>query len=295
MRRAYRRESARVGGSWHAVVTVAGADGLPVTAVDERADEVVAAASVNKLGIACALLDKIDKGTLALDRTVDLTPDLVIVGSGLYHLQTVWGERLTLANVLTTMLVASDNTAVRLCGLVCTGTEVNTYLAGLGLAHTRVEPLAADPRRMYLGTTTAREIHTLLYRLADGTLLSPAATGFLLDLLRSPGGNHDGVRHTMSSAERAATAIKHGADENARHEVGVMFDVAGTPRIVFSLLAELPGHGQNFGATNPLVQARARLGRRMRDLVGLLSAPPTGPIDQNHPDQPAGRPDQPEG
>jgi hypothetical protein len=46
--------------------------------------------------------------------------------------------------------------------LVCTGIEVNDYLAGKGFAHTRVEPLPADPHRMFLGDTTAREAHTLL-------------------------------------------------------------------------------------------------------------------------------------
>jgi beta-lactamase class A len=268
IRRAYQREIAKAGGAWHALVTLADVDGSHLVAVDDAADDVVPAASVNKLGVACAVLDKIDRGELRLDQTVELTPGIVLPGDGIYHLQTVWGDRLTLANVLATMLMLSDNTAVRLCGLVCTGTEVNDYLAGKGFTHTRVRPLPDDPHRMFLGTTTARESHRLLRKLVGGAMVSPAATRFALSLLH---GFTDGVRRDMSSAERLRTATKYGSLDDGRHEVGVMFDAAGAPSLIFSFFADLPGHGHDLGATNPLVAAHARLGRRMFDEVAALS------------------------
>lgn len=264
LRRAYQREIAKAGGTWHALVTLADPNGSHSVVVDDKADEVVPAASVNKLGIACAVLDKIDRGELRLDQRVELTPETVLHGDGIYHLQTAWGDRLTLANVMTAMLMLSDNTAVRLCGLVCTGTEVNDYLAGEGFVHTRVEPLPDDPHRMFLGTTTARETHRLLHKLAGGSMVSPAATRFLLGLLH---GFQDGVRRNMSSDERLRTATKYGALDNCRHEVGVLFDADGAAALIFSFFGDLPGHGHNYGATNPLVEAHARLGRRMLDEV----------------------------
>jgi beta-lactamase class A len=245
-------------------VTVADPDGTHIPAVDDKADEVVPAASVNKLALACAVLDKIDRGALRLDQTVELAPESVLYGDGIYHLQTVWGDRLTLANVLTTMLMLSDNTAVRLCGLVCTGAEVNDYLAGKGFAHTRVEPLPDNPHRMFLGTTTARETHTLLSKLVGGVMVAPAATRFLLDLLH---GFSDGVRRDMSSDERLRTASKYGAVDNGRHEVGVMFGADGAAQLIFAFFGDLPAHGHNYGATNPLAAAHARLGRCMLDQV----------------------------
>jgi beta-lactamase class A len=274
IRRAYRRERAKAGGSWHALVTLAEPDGSHSVAVEDKADEVVPAASVNKLGVACAVLDKIDRGELRLDQHVELTPEIVLPGDGIYHLQTVWGDRLTLANVITTMLMLSDNTAVRLCGLVCTGTEVNDYLAGKGFTHTRVEPLPDDPHRMFLGVTTARETHTLLRGLVGGSMVSPAATRFALGLLH---GFSDGVRRTMSSDERLRTATKYGALDDGRHEVGVMFDAHGVAELVFAFFSDLPGHGHNHGATNPLVEAHARLGRRMLTEVSTLGVRPTTP------------------
>ncbi|WP_240941978.1 serine hydrolase [Planosporangium thailandense] len=280
IRRAYRREVARAGGSWHALVTLADPDGTHRVAVEDAADEVVPAASVNKAAIACAVLDKVDRGALRLDRTLELTADTVLYGDGIYHLQTVWGDRLTLANVLTAMLMLSDNTAVRLCGQVCAGPEINEYLAGKGFTHTRVEPLPDDPRRMFLGTTTARETHRLLHKLVDGSMVSPAATRFVLSLLH---GFTDGVRREMSSAERLRTVSKYGALDDGRHEAGAMFDADRTPRLIFSFFADLPGHGHNHGATHPLVAAHARLGRRMRDEVGALW-PTASTVEAANPD-----------
>jgi beta-lactamase class A len=255
IRRAYRRQTARAGGVWRSLVTVGDA-----VAVAERADEVVLAASVNKLAVACAVLSKVDTGLLRLDSTVALTPDLVLGGSGIYHLQPAVGDQLTLGGVLTALLLVSDNTAVRLCGLVCPGPEVNAYLAAHGFTHTRVAPVPDRPERMFLGTTTAREAHGLLRALVAGRLVGPASTRFLLDVLRSTSGFHDGVRRSLSSDERRRVAAKQGTDDDHRHEVGVVFDGAGAPAVVFAFLATLPDHGHDHGGTHPLVRARAALG-----------------------------------
>jgi beta-lactamase class A len=276
IRRVYRREIARAGGAWHALITLTGPDGAQVVVVDDRADEVVPAASVNKLALACAVLDKVDRGELRLDQRLELTAEIILSGDGIYHLQGVWGDHLTLANVLTALLVVSDNTAVRLCGLVCPGDEVNAYLAGKGFRRTRVDPLPDDPRRMFLGRTTAREAHTLVGRLVAGTMVSPGSTRLALDLMCAAAGDHDGVRRDMSSAERDRTAAKHGTDEGYRHEVGALLDAGPVPKIIFSFFADLPAHASDLGGTNPLVRARAALGRCMRDQVRALSRPPNG-------------------
>jgi hypothetical protein len=118
----------------------------------------------------------------------------------------------------------------------------------------------------------ADEAHTLLGKLAGGSMVSPAATRFMLGVMRWADGFHDGVRRNMSSDERLRTAIKYGAVSNGRHEVGVMFNGDGSPQLIFSFFADLPGHGANFGATNPLVEVRARLGRCMFDQVSALGA-----------------------
>jgi beta-lactamase class A len=166
------------------------------------------------------------------------------------------------------MLQVSDNTAVRMCGRVAPGPEINEILAAKGFTHTRVEPVVGDPNRFFLGTTTPREMQALVRGLAEQTLLSASSTQAMLHVMRwSEVGYCDGVRRNMSSAERARIGVKHGANQYLRHEVGVIFDTAGAPVLVFSYFADQLGDVDDYGATNPAVQAHAVLGRVMLDAV----------------------------
>ncbi|MDP9795670.1 beta-lactamase class A [Catenuloplanes nepalensis] len=254
----YREASGAAGGRWHVLVT---RHGTPV--LEEDADAVLHAYSVQKVAVAVAVLDAVDRGVFALDHRVDVPPGIVLPGSGIYALQTVWGDRVTVANVLAALLLVSDNTAVRLCGELVPAREINEILAAKGFTRTRVEPVD-DPHRFFLGVTTPRETHDLFTRLAAGTLLSAASTAFVLGVLRALSGYHDGVRRVMSSQDRARVASKYGADWQdgfaSRHEAGVVFDEAGRPAVVFALFADHLGDVLNYGSTHPAVQAHAVLG-----------------------------------
>ncbi|WP_433204965.1 serine hydrolase [Dactylosporangium sp. CS-047395] len=260
IRRAYTRLTARAGGDWHARITLGD---TTVLAHDE--DRLVKGYSIQKLFVAAALLSRADRGDLDLADRVRLSSGDILGGSGLYHLQPVHGDQLTVAGVLTALLLVSDNTAVRLCGRLVPAPEINEILASLGFARTRVAPTAADPARFLLGDTTARETHDLLTRLATGRLLTPASTAFLLAVLRSPSGYHDGVRHDLPGPARTRVATKHGADHDprgaARHEAGIVFAADDTPALIYSLFADaLPAAG-DYGPTHPAVKAHAALGR----------------------------------
>jgi beta-lactamase class A len=277
IRRAYAEQRAAAGGTWHTHIAAVGPTGRPEQVVADDADGVTHGYSVQKLAVATAVLDKVDRGALSLGRRLDLPAGIVLGGSGIYHLQTVWGDQVTIANVLTAMLLVSDNTAVRMCGRVAPAAEINEILAGKGFVHTRVEPVA-DPDRFLLGTTTPRETHDLLWRLATGTLLAPASSRFLLGVVRSLSGYHDGVRRTMSSAERGRVATKGGADFDthgaARHEAGIMFGAGGAPLLTYAMFAEGLGDRDNYGSTHPAVQAHAVLGRVMLDNLPAAATVP---------------------
>jgi beta-lactamase class A len=261
LRRAYTAHTRRAGGRWHARISVRGE--VVVREDDERA---VTAYSIQKLAVATALLDKVDRGELGLGDMIRVEERDVLGGSGLYHLQPVWGDQLTVAGVLTALLLVSDNTAVRLCGRLVPAAEINEILAAKGFARTRVEPVA-DPARFRLGDTTAAETHDLLARLAAGTLLRAETGGFMLRVLLAAGGYQDGVRHDLSSAQRARVATKHGADHEdgraARHEAGVVFDADRRPAVVYSLFAEDLGDAGDYGPTHPAARAHAAMGRAM--------------------------------
>ncbi|MFF5070355.1 serine hydrolase [Micromonospora olivasterospora] len=268
---AYAQETALAGGSWRAYVSVADPAGPPQVAVADESNVVLQAYSVNKVAVATAVLDKVDRGLLTLSQRVDVTASIVVPGGdGIFSLDGAYPSSVTLGHALAALLTVSDDTAVRLCGLVCPAAELNQILVAKGFPNTQVEPVA-NPNRFYLGTSTPRETHDLLRALVAGTLLSPASTSFLLNLLRSPIAFTDGIRREMSSAERARIGTKAGWFGSARQEAGVMFDAAGAPVLTYALFADGQARADDFGATHPAVQARARMGRRFLTAVDGLA------------------------
>ncbi|MET8279594.1 serine hydrolase [Micromonospora sp. NPDC005174] len=259
------------GGNWQAYVSVADPAGAPVVAVAVDPDRTIEAYSVNKIAVATAVLDKVDRGLLSLDQRVEVTESIVVPGGdGIFSLDGAYPSSVTLGHVLANLLTVSDDTAVRLCGLVAPAAEINSILVAKGFPNTQVEPVA-NPNRFFLGTSTPRETHDLLRALVAGTLLSPASTAHLLGLLRSPVAFTDGIRRTMSSDERARIATKAGWYADARHEAGVIFDRSGTAVLTYALFADGQADPDNFGATHPAVQARAAMGPKLLAAVDRLA------------------------
>jgi beta-lactamase class A len=274
--RVYAREVAKAQGVWSSLVTVGDA-----TSVEVNADATVEAYSVNKLAVATAVLDKIDRGLLTLDQRVELTAAIVIDDiDGIFALDRAYPSSLTLGNVMANLLTLSDNTAVRLCGLVCPALELNQILSDKGFAVTRVVPVS-NPNRFFLGVTTPRETHALLSRLVAGDLLSATSTDYLLNVIRSTSAFTDGIRLDMRTEERLRVGTKAGwFDDGGRNEAGIVFAADGTPGAIYSLFASGPYAGDNevtnvdFGATHPAIRARQVIGRTLLDAVDAAATAP---------------------
>ncbi|MBM7813922.1 serine hydrolase [Saccharothrix algeriensis] len=281
--RKYRLETWSAGGTWSSCIGVADPDGVVAPAVEDAADRVVEACSVNKVAVAVAVLDKVDRGLVALDQRVDVTRGIVVPGAGgIFGLDGAYPSSVTVGHVLAALLTVSDDTAVRLCGLLCPAPELNGILRGKGFAHTQVVPVA-DPNRFFLGTTTPRETHALLQGLVRGELLSAASTAHLLGALRSPASFTDGIRLALSSAERLNVATKAGWFADSRNEAGLVFDPSGRPVITYALFAsgrfrgDRAADADDHGATHPALRARAALGRALYDSVLRVTTPPARP------------------
>ncbi|UGT42706.1 class A beta-lactamase-related serine hydrolase [Nocardia yamanashiensis] len=266
----FRAVARAAGGRWHAYVTELGS-GERTAVVEEDADFVIEGASVQKLAVMAGVMAEVDAGRLRLTDTTTLDEASIMEGSGIYLNQPAFGDQVTVAGLLTSMLQVSDNTAVRLLARFVPGETINGNLAKLGFEKTRVEVIPGE-ERFYLGVTTPRENNDLLYRLASGTLLSKDSTQAILRVMSWSGvGYTDGVRRYMSSGERARFATKFGAADDRRHETGVMFDENGAPLLAFSFFADRAPDAGNYGGTNPIVAAHAALGRFMIDTYKGLS------------------------
>lgn len=269
--RRYARETERAGGRWSSVIAMAEADGAFTDVVAVDADRVVEAYSVNKIAVAVAVLDKVDRGLLRLDQRVEVTSDIVIRDTdGIFGLDGAYPSSMTIGHAMAALLTVSDNTAVRLCGLVCPALELNEILRGKGFTHTQVVPVA-NPNRFFLGTTTPRETTSLLHRLAAGELLSAASTDYVFAALRSLTAFTDGIRLNLRSPERLRVATKAGWFDDGRNEAGLVFSEDGAPMLSYALFASGPFAGDaatndaDFGATHPALRARAALGRTLMD------------------------------
>ncbi|GIH14137.1 serine hydrolase [Rugosimonospora africana] len=270
----YKACSTAAGGTWNAQITVVGSDGTLMPAVQQRQDTVVEAYSVNKIAVATAVLDKIDRGELTLDQRVDVTDQIIQpISDGIFCLDQAYPSSITLGHVMAAMLTVSDDIAVRLCGLVCPGPEINEILVAKGFPNTQVEPVEGNPHRMYLGLTTPHEMHDLLHGLLNGTVISASSADFLFSLIRSQIAFTDGIRQQMSSDERARVATKAGWFDDARNEAGVIFDADGRPVLTYSMFAAGMADPDNFGATHPALEARAAMGRAWLSAVDNLSSP----------------------
>jgi beta-lactamase class A len=270
----YDEEAAEAGGTWNAYISVADPDGTPVAAVDVDSTAIVEAYSVNKIAVATAVLDKVDRGLISLTQQVEVPASIVIPdGDGIIKLDRAYPSLFTAGHVLSLLLTVSDDTCVRLSGLLCPAKELNDIIRAKGFPNTQVIPVA-NPNRFFLGKTTPRETHDMLQALVKGTLLSPASSDFLLNILRSQVAFTDGIRRIMSSDERGRVATKAGwfnGLTEGRNEAGVMFDTAGKPVLTYSLFAHGQEHPEDFGATHPAVQARANMGRKFLRAVDKIS------------------------
>jgi beta-lactamase class A len=105
-------------------------------------------ASVFKLPVAIALLERVDRGTLRLDQSVSLGPADIRPGGGgrtIADRAPAGGITLTIGELLEAMLVQSDNTAAdALLPLAGGGTIVTAQLEAAGLPNIRVDRSEAE-------------------------------------------------------------------------------------------------------------------------------------------------------
>jgi beta-lactamase class A len=212
-----------------------------------RADEPVKTASTIKMGILLDAAEQIRAGHASLDEKLVLNHENQVEGSG------VLGEldtplALTLRDTLTLMVVLSDNTATNMSidrlGLA----HINTTLREAGLKQTYLYkkvyvpaagPMPADQPKFGLGKTTAREMASIMKRLAqcrlslDGSAAKPgdgAICGAILHMLRNQQ-DRDGIPRYLefldTSEHGSAIANKTGALDALRADVALVASKAG--------------------------------------------------------------------
>jgi beta-lactamase class A len=145
------------------------------------ADTPVPTASTIKLGILFEALKQVQEGQVRLTDTLTLTRENQVEGSGvLQFFETPL--TLTLKDVLTLMIVQSDNTATNLAIDRLGLSNIDDRIEWMGLRNTwlykkvfmpPVGDVPADQPKFGLGKTTAREIAEIMQRFATCNLNAP--------------------------------------------------------------------------------------------------------------------------
>lgn len=155
-----------------------------------NAEEVFPAASLIKLPLLVLGLQAAQRGDVALTERLPLPAAERVPGAGVLH-ELDAGLRLTWRDLLTLMIVVSDNTATNMV-IERLGLErVQAALPGLGLTHTRLVGKLQQPpqrqnaaqRRGERNQTTPRDMLRLLQNLRRGEYLDASYTALALDIL----------------------------------------------------------------------------------------------------------------
>ncbi len=199
-----------------------------------RATERVPSASLIKLPILLAALERVARGELSLDERVPLQTGDQVGGTGVLRaLQP--GLEPTLGDLLTLMVIVSDNTATNMViGRVGQGT-VNTFCQQHGFSDTALvgklqlpeHELNDAQRRGERNRTCAADTLGLLMGLVRGDLLPPQETELALSILKQQGFTEALARHLPTDPDLDApyveVASKSGCLRGVWHDAGVVF------------------------------------------------------------------------
>ena len=210
-------------------------------------DEPVQTASVIKMGILLDAAEQIRASHATLDERIVLAKANQVEGSGVLG-QLTPPIALTLGDTLRLMVVLSDNTATNMAidrlGLA----HINATLRAAGLHQTvlykkvyvpATGPMPADQPKFGLGKTTAREMASIMERLAtchlalDNAAPLPAdgkICGAILGMLRNQQDRDSLPRYleTLDTSENgSAIGNKTGALNQVRNDVAIISTKAG--------------------------------------------------------------------
>lgn len=162
-----------------------------------NADEPVQTASIIKLAILYNAMVDVREGKASWDEKLTLKPGEAVGGSGMLHFFDT-PLTVTLKDVLTMMVIVSDNTATNMAIDRFGVDAVNARIESLGLKNTHLYkkvmkpatgPLPADYAKFGLGKTTPREMAEILEQIGECHLrrqvypLPPGASQSVLPFL----------------------------------------------------------------------------------------------------------------
>ena len=235
-----------------------------------RQDERVQTASTIKLPIMAAVFDKYKRGEARPEDLVVLREEDKVSGSGVLHEMSA-GLRFPLRDLVSLMIVVSDNTATNLILDRITADSVNTLMDGLGLPQTRaLRKVRGDgtqlkeasgwskagqleeTKKFGLGVSTPSEMVKLLGKLQRGEVVSPQASRDMIAILKRQQFKN-GIGRRLG---QFSVASKSGSLDALRSDVGIVYTPKGNVALAISVDGLTP---TEYSEDNPGLLLIARL------------------------------------
>lgn len=200
-----------------------------------QADEPIEAASVIKLTVMAEAFRQFEAGALDPSEPVIIRPEDKLPSCGaLTYMHD--GLSVTLLDLVTLMIILSDNTATNLLIDRLGMENINAMIDSLGLKGTRLNRKLFMPELAKKGIknyVAARDMGMLLKGLLEGRIVSADASRQMLDILRKQRLN--GKMPFFLHDKGIACAHKTGEDDGITHDVGV---ICAAEPVVFCFLSE---------------------------------------------------------
>jgi beta-lactamase class A len=213
-----------------------------------RGDEPMPTASLIKLAVMVEVYQQAGEGKIKLSDPVTFRAEDKVPGAGVLTDHFTPGLTFPLRDAVHLMIALSDNTATNLVldkiGIGATAKRMESW----GLPNTKIHAkvfrgsttsLFPDRTKKFgLGSTTARELVTLLEKLNAGTIVSPQVCKEMIALLETC---EDKEKFPRFLPESVKVAHKTGSVDDARTDAGILFLPSG-PVALCVLTAENEDH-----------------------------------------------------
>jgi beta-lactamase class A len=199
-----------------------------------NADEAMPTASLIKFPVMLEVYMQALEGKLKLTDMVTLRKEDMVPGAGILTYHFSEGATFPLRDAVRLMIVYSDNTATNLVLDKIGIAAVGKRMAGWDCPHTKINAkvfrgstTSIDPaatKKFGLGSTTAREMITLLERVHKGELVSPEACKEMLGHLKKC---EDKTKLKRLLPAKVEVAHKTGSVSDTKTDAGIIYTPSG--------------------------------------------------------------------
>lgn len=193
--------------------------------VGYREDQPLKAASVIKLFVMAAAFNQFEAGRLKQDFSLPIyKKDCVPSCGALTYLHE--GISVTALDLVTLMIIFSDNTATNVLIDLLGMEEINRYIDSLGFENTHLNRKMYDIEKSGQGIQnyiTASEAGRLLTMIHRGELVSEAASRQMISILKNQQLCSKIPFYLQALEEEPEIAHKTGEDRGITHDVGIVY------------------------------------------------------------------------